>query len=255
MCGYFSIRFIDFVLKGRSSLEYTNLFLSNYNEKNGKIILNIFIKILRWKKIYCVTCGKYKKFKNPKTSYILRKTLVDSIICRKCGSKDEKYSAPKHMTGENISQEFRSKGIDKTRNYFIKEIKQNELISKKHKKICKILKYTEYLLILDSTVNKRVSISALASLVGILVGATSSAIAIKIAVITAGIKKHKSRIKVKRKKLDKIVLLAKPKLNTIEVSISKALIDSNISHHKFVSINNVLKEYDDMKEEIKHSNE
>ena len=47
MCGYFSIRFIDFVLKGRSSLEYTNLFLSNYNEKNGKIILNIFIKILR----------------------------------------------------------------------------------------------------------------------------------------------------------------------------------------------------------------
>ena len=159
------------------------------------------------------------------------------------------------MTGENISQEFRSRGIDKTRNYFIKEIKQNELISKKHKKICKILKYTEYLLILDSTVNKRVSISALASLVGILVGATSSAIAIKIAVITAGIKKHKSRIKVKRKKLDKIVLLAKPKLNTIEVSISKALVDSNISHHKFVSINNVLKEYDDMKEEIKHSNE
>ena len=49
-------------------------------------------------------------------------------------------------------------------------------------------------------------------------------------------------------------MLAKPKLNTIEVSISKALIDSNISHDKFVSVNNLLKEYDDMKEEIKNSN-
>ena len=49
-------------------------------------------------------------------------------------------------------------------------------------------------------------------------------------------------------------MLAKPKLNTIEVSVSKALIDSNISHDKFVSVNNLLKEYDDMKEEIKNSN-
>ena len=38
------------------------------------------------------------------------------------------------MSGENISQEFRLKNMDKTRNYFIKEINQNELMSKKHKK-------------------------------------------------------------------------------------------------------------------------
>ena len=36
--------------------------------------------------------------------------------------------------------------------------------------------------------------------------------------------------------------------------ISKALIDSNISHHEFVLINNVLKEFYGMKEEIKNSN-
>ena len=42
------------------------------------------------------------------------------------------------------------------------------------------------------------------------------------------------------------------KLNSIEVLISKALIDSNISHNKFVLINNVLKEYDNMKQEIKN---
>ena len=48
-------------------------------------------------------------------------------------------------------------------------------------------------------------------------------------------------------------MLVKSKLNSIEVSISKALIESNISHDEFVLINNVFKEYDDMKEEIKNS--
>ena len=46
---------------------------------------------------------------------------------------------------------------------------------------------------------------------------------------------------------------AKFKLNSIEVLISKALIDSNISHDEFVLINNVEKDYDDMKEKIKNS--
>ena len=49
-----------------------------------------------------------------------------------------------------------------------------------------------------------------------------------------------------------MVLLAKSKLNRIEVLISKVLIALNISHDEFVLRNNVLKEYDDMKEEIKN---
>ena len=56
-----------------------------------------------------------------------------------------------------------------------------------------------------------------------------------------------SIIKKKTKKLDKIVLLAKTKLNTIEVLISKAIIDSFTSHDEFLLLNNVLREYDDMK--------
>ena len=42
MCGYFCISFIGFVLKGRSSLDYTNLFSPNEYEKNDKIILKYF---------------------------------------------------------------------------------------------------------------------------------------------------------------------------------------------------------------------
>ena len=63
-------------------------------------------------------------------------------------------------------------------------------------------------------------------------------------------KKYKSIIKKKNKKHDKIVLLAKSKINSIKVLIFKVFIDSVITHEKFVIIN-VLKEYNEIKEEIK----
>ena len=56
------------------------------------------------------------------------------------------------MSEENISQEIRLKSIDEKINYFIEEIKQNKLISKKHSKVCRVLNYIEHLLFLVSTV-------------------------------------------------------------------------------------------------------
>ena len=82
-------------------------------------------------------------------------------------------------------------------------------MNKKHKKVCRVLNYIEYSLILISTVTGCVSISAFASLAGTLIGITSSAVELKICVLTAGIKKYKSIIKKKKKKHDKIALLAK----------------------------------------------
>ena len=152
-----------------------------------------------------------------------------------------------------MSQEFGLKNIDETRNYLLEEIKQNELMGKKHKKVCTTLNYIEHFLILASTITGCISISAFSSLIGIPTGITSSAIVLlKICVIAAGIKKYTSIIKKKKEKHDKIVLLAKSKLNSVEVLVSKALIDSIISHDEFVLINNVLKEYSEMKEEIKN---
>ena len=71
----------------------------------------------------------------------------------------------------------------------------------------------------------------------------------------AGIKKYKSINKKIKKKHDKIIYLAKSKLNSIEVLISKDLIDSNISHNELVLINNVMTEFYDMKEKINNSND
>ena len=65
------------------------------------------------------------------------------------------------MVEENISKEFRLKNIDKTRNYFLEEIEQNELMSKKHIKVCATLNYIEHFLILVSAITRRISISAI----------------------------------------------------------------------------------------------
>ena len=119
------------------------------------------------------------------------------------------------MVEENISQEFRLKNIDKTSNCFLEEIKQIELMNKKHKKICATVNYIEKVLILVSLIIEYIAISVFACLLVIPTGITSSAIGLKICAITAGIKKYKSIIKKKKKKHDEIVLLAKSKLSSI----------------------------------------
>ena len=84
-------------------------------------------------------------------------------------------------------------------------------------------------------------------------GITSSAVGLNICAVIAGIKKYKSIVKKKKKKHDKIVLFGKDKLNIIEVLISTALINSYISHDKFVTVSNVLREYNEIKNERKNS--
>ena len=97
-------------------------------------------------------------------------------------------------------------------------------MSKKHKKVYTVSIYTEHLLILIYMVTSHVSISPFVSLESIV----NFAIGLRICVITAGINKYESIIKKKGKSYDKIVLLAKNYLNTIEVLISKDFIDCHI---------------------------
>ena len=124
----------------------------------------------------------------------------------------------KNIAEGNISQEFRLKNIDETRNYFLKETEQNKLMRKKQKKVYTTLNYIEQFLILASTVTWFISFSASASFLGIHIGIRSFAIGLNICAITAGIKKYKPIT----------------------------------SHDEFVLKNNMLKEYDDIKEEIKN---
>ena len=95
-----------------------------------------------------------------------------------------------------MSREFRLKTIDKTRIYFFEEIEQNELMSRKHKKVCATVNNIKRFFILDSAITGRISISTFASLLGNPIRITSSAIRLKICAIVAVIKKCKSIVSI-----------------------------------------------------------
>lgn len=102
------------------------------------------------------------------------------------------------------------------------------------------LNYTENLLTWVSTITGCISISASVSLVGISLGIASSAIGLKLCVITPGFKN--------------IVMLAKDKLklHNTKVLLSKNLVSSFSRFDEFVSVNNILKKYDNIKEVTKN---
>ena len=74
------------------------------------------------------------------------------------------YNYFKNIHEEIISQQFRFKNIDKTRNYLLEQIEQNKLMSRKHINICTTLNCIEYFLILASAITGCISISAFTSL-------------------------------------------------------------------------------------------
>ena len=117
------------------------------------------------------------------------------------------------------------------------------MICKNHKKVSPFLKSIEHILSLASPITTCVSIVLFASFFDIPIGMISSAIGLKICTITVGVKKNRSIIKKKKKNHNKIVFLAKTSLNSI--LISKVFTGSYNSHDESVLVNNVLKEYDE----------
>ena len=81
------------------------------------------------------------------------------------------------MAKQSISLAFRLKKMDDARNYLLEEVKYNDLMSEKHKKACSALNSFEHFLIFISAVSGCVSVSA--SLLGVPVGITSSAVGIR----------------------------------------------------------------------------
>ena len=114
------------------------------------------------------------------------------------------------------------------------------------------LNYLEHLLILASRITSCVSMPAFASLVCVPIDIMSSEVGLKTCAITAGIKKYHLIFKRKNRKNDEIVLLGKAKLHTIDILISKPLIDSNISHDIFDSVNDLFREYNEMNKELNY---
>ena len=101
--------------------------------------------------------------------------------------------------------------------------------------------------ILISETSSGISIISHSSIFGISVGLASASFTL---IISATVGIMKTLLKITRKKQEKhnkIVMLAKSKLNSIETLMPQALIDLNISHEGFKTILNEKKKYEQMK--------
>ena len=111
------------------------------------------------------------------------------------------------------------------------------------------------ILIVLSTTSSRVCIISSASVVEAPVGIASARFTSIFPLTTGIIKKLLSITRNKNKKHDKVLMLAKSKLDSIETLLSQALIDMEISHEEFNAIIKKKQKYERMKENVRNVSE
>ena len=150
---------------------------------------------------------------------------------------------------------YRLNQIDKIKDYWNNEINERKDIIKKLNKYIVSFDYLDKMFITLSASFGTLSIASHATIVGIPVGIVGSSLTL-IFTISTGVNKSSLRITKKRKrKHNKIIALAKSKLNTIDMLLSSALSDSKISHEEFTNIIAEKNMYENMKENIKGTKE
>ena len=114
--------------------------------------------------------------------------------------------------------------------------------------------YFDKSLIVLSVTTGSISIASFATVIGAPVGIISASFSLAFSISTGIIKKLLKTTRNKKKKHNKIVMLARSKLNSIESKISEALINNEISHEDFMTIINEEKKYRELKESIRMMN-
>ena len=112
--------------------------------------------------------------------------------------------------------------------------------------------YTNKTLIVLSATSGGISIISFTNVIGIPAGIISASLTLVFSVTTGIIKKLLKETRKKKKKHNKIIMLAKSKLNSIETLMSQALINLEISHEEFKTIVNEKEKYDQMNESIRN---
>ena len=158
----------------------------------------------------------------------------------------------------NDQTKIRLDEINNIKHHFNSEIQERKLMSKKLSKYIAAFDYIDKNLIVLSATSGGVSIIYFASIIGVPAGIASASFTLAFS-LTTGITIKILKIKRnKKKKHNKIVMLAKRKLNSIEILIPQALTDLEISYEVFKTIVKEIEKYEKIKENIrmiKSSNE
>ena len=150
---------------------------------------------------------------------------------------------------------LRPNEISKIQDYFNSEINQKKSCCKKLSKYVAAFDYVDKVLIVVSATSGGVSICSFTSVVGAPVGIARARFTLIFSLTTGIVRKLQSITRNKKKKHDKILMLAKSKLNSIETLVSQALTEMEISHEKFVAILKEKDKYEKMKENVRSENE
>ena len=148
---------------------------------------------------------------------------------------------------------YRLDEINNIRHYFDNEIKERKDIIKKLKKYLVSFDYLDKTFITLSASFGTLSIASYASVVGIPAGITGASLNLVFTLGTGISKSLLNLTKKRKKKHNKIIILAKNKLNTIDTLLSSALNDSKISHEEFSNIITEENIYENIKENIKNT--
>ena len=146
---------------------------------------------------------------------------------------------------------FRLYEIKRIENYFINEINERKPCSKKLSKYVTTFDYIDKILIILSTTSGGISTISFTSIIGEPAGIASASFTLIFSIITGIIKKLLNITRSKKKKHDKILMLAKSKFSSIEILISQALNDMEIIHKEFITIFEEKDRYEKIKENIR----
>ena len=138
-------------------------------------------------------------------------------------------------------QQFRLNKINENKDYLVAKIKERELMSKRLSKYIDSLDYFDKWLIVLSVTNSSISIGSFATVIGAPVGTVSASFSLAFSIFTGIVKTLLKTTRNKKEKLNKIVMLARSKLKSIESKVSEALMNSEIIHENFVTIINEAK--------------
>ena len=172
-----------------------------------------------------------------------------------CNSHENHNIYPNLGIPLSNQQQFRLDRINEIKDYFAAEIKKRaKSMNKRLSKYIASFDYFDKSLIVLSVTIGSISIASFATVIRAPAGMVSASFSLAFSTSAGIIKKLLKTTRNKKKKHNKIIMLARSKLNSIESKISEALINNEISHEDFMTTINEDKKYRELKESIRIMN-